>query len=123
METIKQSNEQINRLISINHEAIQDCLEAYRVCMETIQHCLTRGGQLSDPELISAIMDCGEYCKVTATLINSNSDFSIEVCQICAKICQACASNCESVAKEDHILKNCALLCRRCAESCVQVPH
>jgi hypothetical protein len=122
METIKEQNEFINRLSLNMEEAIENCLEAYRVITTTRSYCLKVGGTFAEQRHISLLQDCAELCRLSANFMLSSSDFSHDLCGICARLCESCAMSCEDFT-DDQQLRKCAQICRRCAESCRMMEH
>lgn len=99
-------------------QCIQDCLDCYRTCTETIMHCLEMGGDHAAPNHIRLLMDCVEICKVAADFMIRGSNHAGEICDTCASICETCAAECEDMVGSDEQMKICAAMCRRCATSC-----
>ncbi len=44
------------------HECITRCSDCHDVCLETVQHCLSRGGEHAAAEHIRALLDCAQVC-------------------------------------------------------------
>ena len=99
---------------------IDDCLACLRVCMETVPHCLKKGGPHADAAHIRLLLDRAEICKTSAAFMMRGSDLHTRTCGVCAEICQLCADDCERLA-DDPEMRRCAELCRRCAKSCRQI--
>lgn len=99
---------------------IQNCLECYRVCAETIQHCLKKGGEHASPAHIKTLMDCVEICRTSADFMIRGSELHALTCGVCAEICRRCAEECERMS-DDEQMQRCAEVCRRCAESCEEM--
>lgn len=96
---------------------IQACTECHAICLETLQHCLTKGGRHAEAQHITLLQDCAQICAVSADFMLRGSAFHIETCETCAEICEACADSCESIP-DDDVMAQCAQACRACAESC-----
>jgi Domain of Unknown Function (DUF326) len=96
---------------------IDDCLACFRVCTETIQHCLQKGGRHAEAPHIRLLQDCADVCELSAELMMRRSDLHVRTCAVCAEACQRCAEDCERLADDDQ-MRRCAQICRRCAESC-----
>lgn len=96
---------------------IQDCLDCYRVCMETKNYCLEQGGKHAEPEHIKTLSDCMELCKTSAHFMIKDSELHTGVCDLCAEACRKCAESCEKF-EGDEQMENCAKSCRQCASSC-----
>lgn len=99
-------------------QCIQNCTECHRVCLETIQNCLSMGGQHASPEHIRLLQDCAQICRTSADFMIRGSELHTRTCGVCAEICQRCADECERMADGDAQMQRCAEVCRRCAESC-----
>ena len=98
-------------------KCIEDCLECFKVCTETITHCISMGGKHAKPEHIQLLKDCASICNTSAEFMLGNSAFESQVCGVCAEICERCAEDCEKFG-DDKTMTACAEACRRCAESC-----
>jgi len=101
-------------------ECIDRCHTCEEVCLETVTHCLHKGGKHAEAKHISTLLACAEICDTSARLMLLGSEFSGRACEVCAEICEACAVSCERLA-DDEAMQACADECRRCAESCRQM--
>ena len=123
MESLKEQNEQINRL-SINMEdAISNALECHRICTSCLQHCLSVGGKHADQRHVTLMMECAEICRVAARFMIENSDFAHDICGICARICDACGDSCHDLDSMDPMMMACIVACKNCADSCRNMEH
>ena len=98
-------------------ECIEECTSCASVCIETITHCLTKGGKHAEATHISLLQDCADICATSAKFMLRGSDLHTRTCAVCAEVCDACAKSCESISQDDF-MKRCAEACRSCAESC-----
>lgn len=96
---------------------IAACLECQQVCLETVTHCLEKGGKHAAPDQVRTLLDCAEICQTSANFMSRGSEHHAETCGVCATICDACAESCEKMA-DDAQMKRCAEVCRRCADEC-----
>lgn len=96
---------------------IEQCLLCYKSCSDTFLYCLNTGGRHVESERIKLLVDCVEICNMASGFMLRNSEFSREMCQLCAEICERCADDCENFEGDVH-MKECADVCRKCAESC-----
>lgn len=96
---------------------IQECQDCHSVCLETVTHCLAKGGDHAAPDHIRLMLDCVEICQTSANFMLRGSDLHTLTCSACAEICGACADDCERLA-DDEMMRRCAEMCRRCADSC-----
>lgn len=98
-------------------ECIQECQTCSQVCLETVTHCLQKGGKHAQPEHIRLLLDCAEICQTSANFMIRGSDHHVQTCGVCAEVCDACAASCESF-KDDAEMQRCAEECRHCAQEC-----
>ena len=97
---------------------IRDCLECYRVCVDTaINHQLRVVARHLEPAHIRLLLSCAEICQTAATVMMSGSPLHKPTCRVAAKLCRRCASECERLGD----LEECARAARHCADSCQQV--
>jgi hypothetical protein len=60
--------------------------------------------------------DCALICHTASFQMGGGSEFSSEICRVCAEICHACAEECRK-HNYDHC-RRCAEACERCAAEC-----
>ena len=99
---------------------IQECRNCASICLETVQHCLKRGGKHAEPAHIRMLMDCAEICQASANFMQRGSPLHMQTCAACAEVCKACAEDCEHF-KDDEMMAACAQACRSCEASCRQM--
>jgi hypothetical protein len=99
------------------NECIDNCTSCHAICLETISHCLSKGGAHAAPEHIALLAACADICSTCAATMLRGASVSAAVCGACAEVCRACADSCERMG-DDPQMKRCAEVCRRCAESC-----
>lgn len=99
---------------------IENCDECHRVCVETVQHCLQKGGHHAEASHIRLLLDCAQICQTSEDFMLRGSDLHPLTCGACAEVCARCAEDCERMA-DDEMMRRCAEVCRRCAESCRQM--
>jgi hypothetical protein len=97
-------------------ECIQDCVDCFKICNETIIRCLVMNGKHSESEHINLLMDCARICNTNSEFMMRNSMYYPQTCGLTADICDECADTCDRF--EEDFMKECASVCRRCAESC-----
>jgi hypothetical protein len=49
--------------------------------------------------------------------MSRGSQFTGDICALCAKVCQACGDECAKHDRMEHC-RQCAEACHRCAEKC-----
>lgn len=101
-------------------QCIDNCWDCHRVCLESVAHCLEKGGKHSEPRHISLLLECAEICQTSANFMLQGSSFHSRTCEVCAEVCDACAESCERLSADPE-MKKCAEACRKCADSCRQM--
>lgn len=99
---------------------IEECTDCASVCIETITHCLTKGGKHAEANHISLLQNCADICETNAQFMLRGSELHTRTCEVCAEVCEACAKSCDSLGTDDF-MKRCAEACRNCAASCRQM--
>lgn len=99
---------------------IRECTDCHAICLETIQHCLQKGGQHAAPDHVRLLQDCAQICATSADFMLRGSPLHTGTCGVCAEVCEQCAQECERMG-DDQQMQKCAEACRRCANSCRQM--
>lgn len=100
-------------------ECIEKCLNCQRVCLETIQQCLSLGGEHVMKEHIALLMVCADICQTSARAMSLGAESHIVLCHACSQICQDCAKSCASMG--DEFMQICARICEECADWCARM--
>lgn len=90
------------------------------ICIETIQHCLQKGGSHVEFSQLRLLSDCADICETMARFLLRSSPQYAQITAACATICELCAQSCERL-KGDAQMQVCAEECRRCAIACQQL--
>ena len=98
-------------------ECIEECLNCHAVCTMTAQHCLVKGGDYADVNVVGVLLDCAEMCQVSANFMLRGSPFHAVTCAACAELCRACEEVCRSLT-DDEQMEHCADVCAACGDSC-----
>jgi len=106
------------RLSQDMRQCIQDCLDCYSICLETVQHCLGMGGKHAEQQHIALMLACASICETSANAMLLGSHHHVDTCRACVSICRACAEDCRRMASGDETMQRCAETCERCAQSC-----
>jgi len=96
---------------------IDTCTHCHRVCLETVRHCLGKGGTYANPDHLGLLLVCAEICQTSANAMILGVHQHGHTCLACAEICSACSEACGAMS-DDPAMKACADACARCAESC-----
>lgn len=100
------------------NQCITNCFSCSAICVETINHCLSMGGEHANAEHIGLLQTCAEICTTSANAMLRGTHAHTATCRACAEICRMCAEHCERMAGSDETMRQCAEACRRCADSC-----
>jgi hypothetical protein len=92
-------------------------MRCHGTCVETVDHCLQKGGRHAEAHHIRVLLDCAQICATSADFMLRGSEMHGSTCGVCAEACERCAADCERLA-DDDMMRRCAETCRRCAESC-----
>ena len=98
-------------------ECIDQCHSCEEICLESVTHCLHKGGKHAQPDHVSLLLACAEICSTSARFMLLGSEHHVRTCEVCAEVCEACAADCEAMSDDDQ-MRRCAEICRQCAESC-----
>lgn len=107
-----------NTNTNLHADCIRICLECHQICTATVAHVLHNGGNHSETKHLIALLDCAQFCALSADFMSRLSPHHHHISKECAEICNACADMCEAHEDPDGQMKRCAEACRRCAESC-----
>jgi len=100
-------------------KCVKDCLDCYRVCLETISHCLEKGGKHAEAAHIATLMNCARICQTSAEFMISGSRHQNLICKTCAEVCKQCGEECSRMGDG---MQNCVEACKKCSESCSGMP-
>ena len=95
---------------------IDECTECHAVCLETVRHCLSMGGEHAEPAHITLMLDCADICRTSADFMLRDSAHHERTCAVCAELCRACEESCRRLDGEE--MQRCADACGRCADEC-----
>lgn len=98
-------------------QCIDNCNQCHAVCLETISHCLAKGGRHAERDHVVLMSVCADICRTSADAMLRGSDVHRFTCGACAEICRRCADSCAAMG-DDAEMQRCAEMCRRCADSC-----
>lgn len=108
------------------HQKFQDCIDACVACALACNHCAIECLKEDDVKMMARCiqldMECAAICRAAFEIMSLGSDYSAQICRICADACKACAEECEKHASMgmEHC-RECAEACRRCAEACEEM--
>lgn len=108
---------------SPHHEHFMSCAKACADCQlqcdTCFHHCamLVTDGKQEHAKCMLLCVDCGDCCKLAASLAARHSPLAGLACDCCAKCCDECATACEKLSN-DKEMAACAKECRGCAKAC-----
>ncbi|PNW70001.1 hypothetical protein CHLRE_17g701600v5 [Chlamydomonas reinhardtii] len=104
---------------------IEACRNCERVCLDTIPHCLGKGGHHARADHIMLLMNCAAICATSARFMISGSHLHVYTCAACKEVCAACADDCAGMLAggegADDPMVRCVAACRDCATSCADM--
>lgn len=109
-----------NAKADVLRRCIQHCLECHLVCVETMSHCLRRGGAHAAAAHIHLLATCADLCRLAAEAMLREVEAHDAICEACAEVCRQCGDSCEALA-DDEPINHCMETCRRCGESCAAI--
>jgi hypothetical protein len=102
------------------HTQHESCIAACHDCAVACEHCAS--ACLQEPDVIAMARcieldrDCARICFLASAAMAAGSEFTSEICALCAQICRACTEECRK-HKPEHC-QRCADACERCAGEC-----
>lgn len=96
---------------------IVNCTDCHRICLESVKHCLVKGGQHANAEHVALLLLCADICQTSANAMTLGVHLHVHTCRACAEICKACGESCAAMGADPE-MQACADVCARCAESC-----
>jgi len=99
---------------------MQACINACNICVQACDECYS--ACLGEPDVqarihcVQVLRDCADSCAMAVQYMSRNSEFSQQICGICATICDTCAAECAKF--QDAHCQKCADICRSCADEC-----
>lgn len=101
-------------------QAIDDCLAAYKACLQTAAYCANQGGTLADPHRLQVLHDCADVNLATANFLTRGSRFLPRITEVCAEISEACADNLSADEHDHPQLRVTYAACQRASRSCTE---
>lgn len=110
----------------MSHQQYQNCIDACYACAVACSHCasecLKEENVRELRRCIQLDLECASICKSSADIMSFGSNFSGNICRVCADICQTCADECEKHAEMGmNHCRDCAQACRKCAQACEEM--
>ena len=99
---------------------MQACIDACNVCAQACEECYS--ACLSEPDVqarihcVHVLRDCADICSIATQFMSRDSEFSQQICTLCATICDTCAAECAKF--QDTHCQKCADMCHNCADEC-----
>ena len=93
-----------------------DYIDTYKSCLESCTKCLDASRDISvslferlEPSLLkqgaNIMKDCEDICEITLKLLERKSNYSKQICSICADICNECL-NTHTLRSSYHFQKH-----------------
>lgn len=104
----------------MNHTDFQSCIDACNACADACDRCASACLREDQVQMmarcIALDVDCAQICRLAAAAMARQSDFAMQLCQLCSAVCSACGAECAK-HQPDHC-QRCAASCRACAAAC-----
>ena len=97
--------------------AVDDSLECFAACEETVEQCLAIAGDDADTRLVNTLITTAAVCDAAAYFSRNSDRLRREALRFCAEQTERCAEACDE-RPADPQLATCARLCRICSRSC-----
>src|SRR3546814_6697923 len=78
---------------------IDACTECHAVCLETMNYCLSQGGQHAAPEHIALLSACADICATSADAMLTGASVSPVICGTCAERSEEHTSELQSLMR------------------------
>ncbi len=98
--------------------AIEICNEVIESCNICISATLQQEDLFKRIPILRQLRDCVDTCMLTLSLMTRQSEYSVEVCKLCADVALSCADLCARI-NEPYTLEceeRCRKLCTICQE-------
>ncbi|HEY4618917.1 MAG TPA: hypothetical protein VIH09_12050 [Flavobacterium sp.] len=95
-------------------------IDVLHFCAAQCTHCYDACHLEKEMDMSSCMMndqDCADLCRLTAQVLERNSDNADIFLKVCMVMCERCATECEKYPKMEAC-KKCAEACRECAAMC-----
>jgi hypothetical protein len=96
-------------------------LDVLHFCAAQCTHCYDACHLEKETDNMASCMmndqDCADLCRLTAQLLERNSDNVDIFLKLCLVMCERCATECEKFPQIEAC-KKCAEACRKCATMC-----
>ena len=108
---------------SLINQKNQTCIDTCNECAMMCEACFT--ACMSNTEMAGMMGRCMMMCRDCATMrtmaammMARGSEYSKQMCEMCAMVCDACAMECEKMGNKMEACKECAEMCKKCAQEC-----
>jgi hypothetical protein len=88
-------------------------------CVHCYNGCQMEKGNTGLDGCMKINKDCEDICRLTAQVLERNSENASSFLKLCGEICEKCADECEKHKDKEQCVK-CAEACRKCAAFCQQ---
>jgi hypothetical protein len=98
----------------------KEMIDVLHFCAAQCSHCYDACNLEKELDMSSCMMndqDCADLCRLTAHLLERNSDNVDIFLKLCLVMCERCATECEKFPQIEAC-KKCAEACRKCATMC-----
>jgi hypothetical protein len=97
-------------------QAIDGCLQAYKVCRQTATYCTHQS--LALPVQLQCLQDCADLCLALANLLVRSSRFSEPLAVLCREVAATGAESISALEHEDAQFRAAYAACERVERVC-----
>jgi hypothetical protein len=94
------------------------CLSTHKLCLQAAAFCIDRGGDLYDPELLHALLDCAEINQTAANFLCRVSRHSTSIVHLAGDVSRSTADHLARVEQSDGLLRSVYAACLRSSDIC-----
>ena len=81
---------------TLQNQKYQTCIDACNSCAEACEYCATCDLREQDVKTMASCVqinrDCANICWTASQFMSRDSQYTKQICNVCADICEACAN-------------------------------
>ena len=112
--------------VSVDTDALVECIEACFDCAQTCTACAEACLGEEDIQMLARCirldLDCADIYFTTGNILSRQTAFEPEMARVtlqaCSQACRLCGEECEQHAEHMEHCRVCAEACRRCESAC-----
>lgn len=81
------------------NDCIDNCTKCHAICRETLNHCLSMGGEHAAPGHIALLSACADICATSTDTMLRGAAVHPVICGACAEVCTQCTASANASAR------------------------